>query len=236
MPLLLSAQDLTDSDGGLADRIESAYSKLGITSNSAESNLADIARVNGLSLWLLIDGIDELSRGARVRLIEDVVRALGFGTDLPLGCVVLTSRPMDEIYNAELLSRCSTLEILPFRHSHIESFVEIEFPEDRERQVFVDALRRQRLFLEGGNPLQLNLATSVFRQTGTLPENPVTLIDAFISAELDRMFTESEAARARADRRELATHPELKSHARETACIHRPSYFSERHLVLKVIQ
>lgn len=209
VPLLLTGTDLLGDGAGLAARVNHAFARSGLLDSPAMP-LTDLLSLNGVELLLLVDGIDELAKGARLAIIDDILRAARLGSSLPLACLILASRPIDELEYPDLLAGFAALEVLPFDRSRVEAYVAAEFPLPEERARFSSALKDHRLFESAGNPLQLTFAAVVFRRGGPLTDNPVELVRNFVTLELIRMRAEGTRAReSAAGRREPLATPAL---------------------------
>jgi hypothetical protein len=194
MPLLLTAASLTNGLRGLTERIESAVQSVS-SPFCGDRRLSDVLRLNDVRVALLIDGLDEIARGHRVGLLRDVIEAVQVGTGLELANIIIACRPIDEVQSDNILEILDAIEIRPFTLGQTKELVNNEFDDATQKQAFEEALQRHRLFAEGGNPLQLSLAASVFRRTRSLPERSTDLIESFVDAEIDRMRSERVAAK-----------------------------------------
>jgi|GEM_PF-3008210 len=146
-------------------------------------------QLNANRCLILLDGIDEVAdprnRKAVVEWVDKQIEIHGGNR------FIVTSRPQG--YTSTPLQRATVLEVCPFDHSHIASFIEkwhlaneiLSFGKDDEgvrarsadasRDLIRRICRSTRLAALATNPLLLTMIAMVHRYRGTLPEHRVDL-------------------------------------------------------------
>ena len=129
-------------------------------------------------LQIVIDGFDEIPPLDRRLWIDwlDLLRLRH-----PRIRTLLVSRP--HVFRSPEWRQA---EVVPWGRETIESFLEQKIPDDRERAELFERLRESRLLEMAGSPILLAFLVRVYRLTGVLPMDRMSLLAAYVDTLLGR--------------------------------------------------
>lgn len=198
LPLLLSAADLLNHKLDLSTYLESQW--LVVRPLDCEKDLVvDVLSDNGISLVLLVDGLDEIPSAQQANLLARLTTGVRAGArrrpasrddavDSLVLSAIVASRPIDVLKNPIGLQQrnLQVVDLCSFDSTRIEHFCALVFPEEVVRKNFKAALKHLRWASSGVPPLQLRMACALFSWEGELPARGLDLTSEYVKHWIER--------------------------------------------------
>lgn len=178
VPIFVAATELERSGFDLAAILKERAAKYSFAADDV-SLLATLT-LNELCPLIMLDGLDEIDRMARSRVLARLKEIRNSVHEVR---ILVGTRPFDDIATrgtGRSVQNWKVLNLLHFTGEQVATLAELWFSETEERARFTELLASIEWDKAGPTPLQLALAAALFGTAEGLPQRPVDLPFAFV--------------------------------------------------------